>query len=88
MKDEKASTNKYHKKEKVAYVEAEDYLSDIGVEYVKESEVNVVELKSGPPYLCKLMKLSNEKNHIDPNKNDKFIAKTKYVRYSKMQRNI
>lgn len=34
------------------------------------------ELKPGPPYECKLLKPSNKKNHVEPNKNDKFVAKT------------
>lgn len=75
MKVEKARTNKYHKNEKVVYIEANDCLYDVGDEYVKESEVNVVELKPVPPYVCKLMKSSNGKNHVEPSKNDKLVAK-------------
>lgn len=76
LKVEKAKTNKYHKKEKAAYVEIDEYLLDLGDEYVEESEVNVPELKPGPPYLCKLLKPSNEKNLVESNKNDKFVTKT------------
>lgn len=34
LKNEKSRMNKYHKKEKVAYVETNEYLSDLGDEYV------------------------------------------------------
>lgn len=44
-------------------------------EYVEKNEVNVAELKPGPPYTCKLLKPSNGKNPIKP-KNKKFIART------------
>lgn len=76
MKSEKAKTNKYHKKEKVAYGEADDYPSDIGDECVEESEVNMAKLKPGPPYVCKLLKLSNGKSLVEPSKNNKFVDKT------------
>lgn len=76
LKDEKARKNKYHKKEKVSYVETYEYISDLGDEYVKESEVNVTELKPGPSYVCKFLKSSNGKNTVEPNKNDKFVTKT------------
>lgn len=60
------------KKEKLVYIYACDYLSDLRNEYVRESEVNVAELKSGPHYVCKLLKSLNGKNHVEPRKNDKF----------------
>lgn len=55
LKAEKARTSKYHKKEKVAYVETNDTNQDFDIvyDYVEEGEVNVAELKSGPPYVCK-----------------------------------
>lgn len=76
MKAEKARTNKYHKKEKVAYVKTYEYLSDLGNEYVEASEVNVEELKPRPPYVCKLMKPLNGKNPVEPSKNENFFTKT------------
>lgn len=56
LKAEKARTNKYHKKEKVAYVKADNYPSYIGGKCIEESEVNVAEIMSGPSYVCKLSK--------------------------------
>lgn len=76
LKAEKARTNKYRKKKKVAYVEIDKYLSNLGDEYVEGSTVNVIELKLWPPYICKFLKPSNGKNHVKPSKNDKFATKT------------
>lgn len=61
----------------MAYVEVDKIknLFDIDSEYVEESKVNVNELKPVPPYVCKLLKPSNGKNHVEP-KNEKFVTKT------------
>lgn len=75
LKAEKCITNKYHRKENVAYLETGEYLSDLGDRYVEESEVNVVELKPGPPYICKFFKPSNGKNLVETSKNDKLVIK-------------
>lgn len=50
LKDEKARTSKFSKKN-VAYVEVDNIRnsSDLKYEYVKENEFNMAELKSGPP---------------------------------------
>jgi len=50
LKAEKAGTQKYHKREKVAYVgsnESEQEF-DIAFGYVERREVDIVELKPGP----------------------------------------
>lgn len=77
LKAEKARSSKYHKKEKVAYVEVGEIknLYDVDCEYILESEVNMIELKQRPPYICKLLKPSNGKNLVEP-KNEKFVTKT------------
>lgn len=41
---------------------------------MKENEVNVAILKPEPPYTCKLLKLLNGKNLVEP-KNENFVAK-------------
>jgi hypothetical protein len=77
LKAEKARNSRFQKKKEVNLVESfdDDYEdSDECLEY-DESEVNVAELKPGPPYICKLLRPSNGKNPIEP-KNDKFITKT------------
>ena len=35
----------------------------------------MIKLKPGPPYVCKLLKPSNEKNLAEPNINKKFVIK-------------
>lgn len=71
------------KKKKVAYIEASEYLSDLGDEYVDESDVNVGELDPRPPYICKLLKPCNRKNPVESIKNNKFVTKT-YTLYNKV----
>src|SRR3954467_13729255 len=74
LKAEKARVSKYHKKEKIAYVTTNEFDSNSDSEY-EEGEVNVAELKPGPPYICKLLKPSKDKNPIE-SKNEKFSSKT------------
>ncbi|XP_045822090.1 uncharacterized protein LOC123914975 [Trifolium pratense] len=78
LKAEKARSSKFQKREKIAYVETmddddEEYVINYGD--IEDNEINVAELKPGPPYVCKLLKPSNGKNPVEP-KNDKFVAKT------------
>jgi len=63
LKAEKARTDRFPKKEKVAYVEAgdSDPEFDWGADTIEDSEVNLAELKDGPPYSCKLLRPSNGK---------------------------
>lgn len=61
LKAEKARSNKFHRKERVAYIGREDYSSDMSDECVGEGEINVSELNLGPLYKCKLLKPSNDK---------------------------
>ncbi|XP_058775659.1 uncharacterized protein LOC131649932 [Vicia villosa] len=74
LKAEKARVSKYHKKEKISYVTTNEFDSDSDSEY-EEGEVNVAELKPGPPYICKLLKPSKDKNPIE-SKNEKLSNKT------------
>ena len=73
LKAEKTKTGKYHKKEKVSYVAADEYSSD-DEEFADENEVHVAELKPGPPYACKLLKPSNGKNPVETEKTDRYVA--------------
>ncbi|KEH15977.1 hypothetical protein MTR_0401s0010 [Medicago truncatula] len=77
LKAEKARTSRFGKKETVAYVDTNDSDQDFDFEWstIEESEINVAELKPGPPYTCKVLKPSNGKNHEEP-KNDKYASKT------------
>src|SRR3954468_24381216 len=74
LKAEKARVSKYHKKEKIAYVTTNEFGSNSDNEY-EEGEVNVAELKPGPPYICKLLKPSKDKNLVE-SKNENFSSKT------------
>lgn len=46
-------------------------------EYVEESDINQTKLQLGPPYVCKVLRPSNEgKKLVEPSKNEKFIIET------------
>ncbi|WJX12400.1 hypothetical protein P8452_02908 [Trifolium repens] len=77
LRAEKARNSKFHKKEKVAYIETYESENefDDDQEYMENNEVNIAELKPGPPYTCKMLRPSNGKNPVEP-KNDRFISKT------------
>ncbi|XP_058733295.1 uncharacterized protein LOC131604897 [Vicia villosa] len=74
---EKARANKSYKKERVAYVEAEDEeFETFNDSYsFEEVEVDLAELKEAPPYSCKMLTPSNGKNPVEVEKNDKFPKK-------------
>ena len=52
-----------------------DLASDVKHNHVKENEVDLVELKPGPPYVCKLLTPPNGKNPYEPEKSEKFPKK-------------
>ncbi|KAK2384605.1 hypothetical protein QL285_071934 [Trifolium repens] len=76
-KAEKVRNSKFHKKEKVVYIETYESENefDDGQDYMENNEVNIAELKPGPPYTCKMLKPSNGNNPVEP-KNDRFVSKT------------
>lgn len=45
-------------------------------EYVEENDINLAELQLWPPYVCKVLRSSNGKSHVDPSRNEKFFTKT------------
>lgn len=77
LKAEKARVNKC-KKERVAYVDMEDsdLMSDVKYDHIKESEVDVAELKPSPSYACKMLTPRNGKTPYELEKNHKFPKKT------------
>jgi len=77
LKAEKALTNSFPKREKVAYVEAgdSDPEFDWGSDTFEDNEINLAELKDGSLYTCKLLRPLNAKNPEEP-KNDKYPPKT------------
>ena len=77
LKAEKARKNRFPKREKVAYVDTGDSDPKFywGSDTVEDNDINLAELKDGPPYACKLLRPSNGKNPEEP-KNDKYPPKT------------
>src|SRR3954465_1880263 len=77
LKAEKAKANKNYKKERVAYIEAEDAEGEAFEDSYnfEEVEIDLAELKEAPPYSCKLLTPSNGKNPVENDKNDKFPKK-------------
>ncbi|XP_050890974.1 uncharacterized protein LOC127096451 [Lathyrus oleraceus] len=75
LKAEKSKAGRYHKKEKVSYITVEGDSSD-DEDIIDRSKVNMAELKPGPPYTCKVLKPSNRKNPIEPERLDNHVAKT------------
>ncbi|XP_050909426.1 uncharacterized protein LOC127123231 [Lathyrus oleraceus] len=75
LKEEKDRENKG---KRVAYVDFrnEDEGSCHGLLDFDDNEIDLAELKQGPPYACKFLAPSNGKNHVEPKKNDKFPKKT------------
>jgi hypothetical protein len=69
LRANKARNHKY-RREKVAYIDTNesDQEFDIAYEDVKDGEVNVAELKHGPPYTCKMLRPSNGKNLVETQK--------------------
>jgi len=82
QKVEKARTTRHIKKEKISYIDTydSDPKFDWGSDIVEDNEINLAELKDGPPYVCKLLRLSNGKNPKEP-KNDKYPTKMPPGRY-------
>ncbi|XP_050875522.1 uncharacterized protein LOC127079146 [Lathyrus oleraceus] len=75
LKEEKARTNKG---KKVAYVDFRKDHEDSGHEVPDsdDTEIDLAKLTQGPPYACKVLAPSNGKNHVEPEKNDRFSKKT------------
>ena len=77
LRAEKARTQKYHKREKVAYVESNesDQEFDIAFGDVERGKVNITELKLGSTYTCKSLRPSDGKNPVGPS-SERYVLKT------------
>ncbi|XP_050918925.1 uncharacterized protein LOC127136411 [Lathyrus oleraceus] len=75
LKEEKARTNKG---KRLAYVDfrKDDKDSCHEVPNFDDTEISLVELTQGPPYVCKVLASSNGKNPVEPEKNDRFPKET------------
>ncbi|XP_050876029.1 uncharacterized protein LOC127079691 [Lathyrus oleraceus] len=78
LKAEKARANKNNRKDRITYVELGDDEPETYGDQVDfdKSEIDLAELKQGPPYSCKVLAPSNGKNPIEPDKSDRFPNKT------------
>ena len=69
----------------MAYIEACSDERDVEDDFseVEEHEIDLAELKKGPPYPCKVLTPVNGKNPVKPERNDKFPKKTYNFNISK-----
>jgi hypothetical protein len=77
LRAEKAITQKYHKREKVAYIESNERNQEFDIAFgnVKTKEVDIAELRPGPSYTCKSLRPSDGNNHVEPS-NERYVPKT------------
>ncbi|XP_050919338.1 uncharacterized protein LOC127136868 [Lathyrus oleraceus] len=75
LKEENGRENK-NKRITYVYFSNDDEGSCNGPSDFDKNEINLAELKQGPPYACKVLAPSNGKKPIEPKKNDKFPKKT------------
>src|ERR1051325_8382995 len=77
LKAEKARASKNHKKERIAYIEAEgENIDDFQDPYnFDQFEIDLVELKEAPPYACRVLLPSNGKDTVENEKNEKYPKK-------------
>ena len=78
LKTEKARAKQSHRKERVAYIEACSDEREVEEDFseVEEHEIDLAELKQGPPYPCKMLTPANGKNPVEPERSDKFPRKS------------
>ena len=78
LKAEKSRANKNNRKDRIAYVElGNDEPETIGEQVdFNEGEIDLAELKQGPPYSCKVLTPSSGKNPVEPDKDTRFPKKT------------
>ena len=77
LKAEKARTQKYHKREKDAYIRSDEGKQEFDIAFgdVETKEVDIAELRPGPPYTCKSLRPSNGNNHVEP-RIERYVPKT------------
>ena len=77
LRAEKAITQKYHKREKVAYIGLDERNQEFDITFgdVETKEVDIAELRPGPPYTCKSLRPSNGNNHVEP-RIERYVPKT------------
>lgn len=53
-------------------MDEDDQEAKVNISSFDEGKVDLAELKQGPSYVCKVLALSNGKNLVEPEKNNKF----------------
>jgi len=77
LKAEKARTQKHFRKEKVSFVSSEESNQEFDIAFgdVGIKEVDIAELKLGPPYTCKSLRPSDGNNPVETS-NERYVPKT------------
>jgi hypothetical protein len=77
LKTKKARTHKHFRKEKVAYITSDKSNQEFDIAFgdVKIEEVDIADLKQGPPYTCKLLGPSDGNNPVKTC-NERYVPKT------------
>ena len=77
LKAEKARTQKHFRKEKVAYIASDESNQEFDIAFgdVEIEEVDIAELKPGPPSTCKSLRPSDGKNPVDTSI-ERYVPKT------------
>jgi len=77
LKAEKARTQKYHKREKVSYIGSNKINQEFNIAFsvVDSEKVDIVELRTGPPYTCKSLRPSDGNIPVEPS-NERYVPKT------------
>ena len=77
LKAEKARTQKGFRKEKVACIVSDERNQEIDISFgdVEIEEVDIAELKPGPPYTCKLLRPFDGNNPVEAS-NERYVPKT------------
>jgi len=76
LKAEKARTHKHFRKEKVSFASSEESNQEFDIAFgdVEIKEVDIAELKSGPPYTCKSLRPSYGNNPVETS-NERYVPK-------------
>jgi len=84
LKAKKARTQKHFRKENVAYIESNESNQefDIAFDDVRIEKVGIAELKVGPPYTSKSLRLSDGNSLVETS-NERYVPKTYTVDVTK-----
>jgi len=77
IKAKKARTQKHYKREKIASIISDEGNQEFDIAFgdVETKEVDIAQLKPGPPYTCKSLRPSDGNNPVKPS-NERYVQKT------------